>query len=68
MAELVASGTGCALLPESVARTQPADRVHLLRLTPGMSRHLYTLTRRSKSTRPSVGVVLAAIHDQLAAD
>jgi DNA-binding transcriptional LysR family regulator len=67
VAELVASGTGCALLPESVANTQLRNGLHALRLSPAMSRRLSLLTRTSTRTSPTVAACVAAISDQLRA-
>jgi DNA-binding transcriptional LysR family regulator len=67
IAELVANGSGCALLPETVAATQPPDRLHALRLTPNMQRHIHLLTRTSARTSPSFAVCADAITQQLQA-
>ena len=53
IAELVADGSGCALLPETVAATQPPGRLHALRLTPSMNRHVHLLTRASTGASPT---------------
>ena len=52
IAELVADGSGCALLPETVAMTQPAGRLFALRLTPSLTRHVHLLTRASTTVEP----------------
>ncbi len=65
VAELVAGGTGCAFLPESVARTQPGLRA--LHLSPPMTRRISLLTRTSTSTSPTVRVCVDAIGAELSA-
>jgi DNA-binding transcriptional LysR family regulator len=67
IAELVADGSGCALLPETVAMTQPPDRLHGLRLTPSMNRHVHLLTRASTATSPTIAVSVDAIMARLQA-
>jgi DNA-binding transcriptional LysR family regulator len=67
IAELVAGGSGCALLPETVAATQPAGRLHAVRLTPNMQRHIHLLTRASARATPSFAVCADAITEQLQA-
>jgi DNA-binding transcriptional LysR family regulator len=67
IAELVANGTGCALLPETVAITQPAGQLYALRLTPSLQRHVHLLTRASASTSPTIAVCVAAITEHLEA-
>lgn len=65
IAELVADGSGCALLPETVARTQPADRLFGLRLTPSLTRHVHLLTRASTTSSPAVAACVTAIMTRL---
>jgi DNA-binding transcriptional LysR family regulator len=65
IAELVADGSGCALLPETVAMTQPADKLRGLRLTPSMNRHVHLLTRASTATSPTIAVSVDAIMARL---
>jgi DNA-binding transcriptional LysR family regulator len=67
VAELVASGIGCALLPESVASTQAGNGLHTLRLSPAMTRRISLLTRTSTTTSPTVAVCVAAIRERLRA-
>jgi DNA-binding transcriptional LysR family regulator len=67
IAELVADGSGCALLPETVAMTQPADHLHVLRLTPVMTRHVHLLTRASTTASPTVAACVTAIMARLRA-
>ncbi len=67
LAELVANDTGCALLPETVARTQPRDRLRALQLTPAMSRQIQILTRTSAKASPAVAACVAAISERLRA-
>ncbi len=65
IAQLVAEGTGCALLPETIARAQPAERLHRRPLAPAMVRRIGTLTRTSAGTNPTHALCLAAIAEHV---
>ena len=67
IAELVADGSGCALLPETVAMTQPRDRLYPLRLTPSLNRHVHLLTRASTTPSPAIAACVEAILTRLRA-
>ncbi len=65
IAQLVTTGTGCALLPESVTRTQPAAQLAGRKLTPAMLRHIHAFTRTSTKANPTMAVCLAAITERV---
>jgi DNA-binding transcriptional LysR family regulator len=65
IAALVGGGTGCALLPETVARTQPSSRVAIRRLSPPMTRRIQVLTRAGARQNPAVRACTSAITTEL---
>lgn len=65
IADLVADGSGCALLPRSVADTQPRECLRSIALTPRMVRHTQALIRTSTLPAPAVALCLDAITEHL---
>lgn len=65
IADLVADGSGCALLPRSIADAQPGDRLRSIALTPRMVRHTQALIRTSTLPAPAVALCLDAIGEHL---
>lgn len=65
MAELVANGAGCALLPAFVAGTQPGGKLCALPLKPTMTRRVQAVTRPATSHRPGVALCLRAMKTRL---
>lgn len=65
IAELIAGDTGCALLPETIAATQPRGSVHTVALSPRMVRHAHAYIRSSTATSPSTALCLRAITEHL---
>ena len=65
IAELVAAGAGCALLPRTVAETQPAGTVEAVPLTPRLVRHGVADTRTSRAPAPSLALCIRSIAEHV---
>lgn len=65
IAQLVAAGIGCALLPDSVVQTQPPKQIHHRTLSPKLTRHLYVLSRASTTCNPATIACIAIIIEQI---
>jgi len=61
LAELVATGAGCAFLPRSLGRLQAHNRLVLRGLTPPMERRIYALHRAASRTSPAVELCLRTV-------
>ena len=65
IAELVAAGAGCALLPQTVADTQPRGTLRTVPLSPRMVRHCGAHSRTSRAPAPSLALCVTTIRQHL---